>query len=165
MSYYVGIDIGGTFTDAVLLDDAGVARLLKTPTTLDEPARGVNNALALAESELGMEPGTLLSQVDYFGLGTTVATNALIERKGVKTGIITTQGFRDTLLIQRGMGHLPARSCTRSPASPSASIPSRWCPASSSPRSWSASTTRGRSSLRSTRRPSALPCAASSTRV
>jgi len=105
VSYYVGIDIGGTFTDAVLLDDAGVARLLKTPTTLDEPARGVNDALALAETELGMEPGTLLGQVDYFGLGTTVATNALIERKGVKTGIITTKGFRDTLLIQRGMGH------------------------------------------------------------
>lgn len=105
MSYYVGIDIGGTFTDAVLLDDSGVARLLKTPTTLDEPARGVNNALALAEKELGLDEGSLLAQVDYFGLGTTVATNALIERKGVKTGIITTKGFRDTILIQRGMGH------------------------------------------------------------
>lgn len=105
MGHYVGIDIGGTFTDAVLLDEGGVARLLKTPTTLDDPARGVNNALALAESELGLESGSLLGQVDYFGLGTTVATNALIERKGVTTGIITTRGFRDTLLVQRGMGH------------------------------------------------------------
>lgn len=105
MSYYVGIDIGGTFTDAVLLDDEGVARLLKTPTTLDDPARGVNNALALAEQELDIPAGSLLGQVEYLGLGTTVATNALIERKGVKTGIITTKGFRDTILVQRGTGH------------------------------------------------------------
>ncbi len=51
----------------------------------------MNNALALAEEELGLVPGSILRQVDYFGLGTTVATNALIERKGVKTGIITTK--------------------------------------------------------------------------
>lgn len=109
MNYYVGIDIGGTFTDAVLLDESGVARLLKTPTTLDDPARGVNNALALAEEELELSPGSLLPQVTSFGLGTTVATNALIERKGVRTGIITTKGFRDTLLVQRGMGHWAGR--------------------------------------------------------
>ena len=105
----MGIDIGGTFTDAVLLDDQGVARLLKTPTTLDEPAKGVNNALAMAERELDLPEGSLLGQVGYFGLGTTVATNAFIERKGVKTGIITTKGFRDTLLVQRGMGHWTGR--------------------------------------------------------
>ncbi|TJY66159.1 hydantoinase/oxoprolinase family protein [Arthrobacter sp. CAU 1506] len=105
MAYFVGIDIGGTFTDAVLLDDSGTARLLKTPTTLHDPAIGVNNALALAEQELGLAEGTVLSQVDYFGLGTTVATNALIERKGVKTAIITTKGFRDIVLMQRGTGH------------------------------------------------------------
>ncbi|MFI8308304.1 hydantoinase/oxoprolinase family protein [Streptomyces sp. NPDC085927] len=109
MGYFVGIDIGGTFTDAVLLDDQGVARLLKTPTTLDEPARGVNHALALAERELELPEGSLLGRVGYFGLGTTVATNALIERKGVRTGIITTKGFRDTLLVQRGMGHWAGR--------------------------------------------------------
>lgn len=109
VGYYVGIDIGGTFTDTVLLDDQGVARLLKTPTTLDDPARGVNNALALAETDLGLPDGSLLDHVTYFGLGTTVATNALIERKGVQTGILTTAGFRDTLLVQRGMGHWAGR--------------------------------------------------------
>lgn len=109
MGYYVGIDIGGTFTDTVLLDDRGVARLLKTPTTLDDPARGVNNALTLAEQDLGLPQDSLLGEVTYFGLGTTVATNALIERKGVKTGIITTAGFRDTILVQRGMGHWAGR--------------------------------------------------------
>ncbi|MGE2834381.1 hydantoinase/oxoprolinase family protein [Mycobacterium sp. SMC-4] len=103
--YSVGIDIGGTFTDAVLLDDSGTARLLKTPTTPQDPSEGVNNALALAEKELGREPGALLSEVEFFGLGTTVATNALIERKGVRTGIITTKGFGDTILMQRAHGH------------------------------------------------------------
>jgi N-methylhydantoinase A len=109
MAYLVGIDIGGTFTDAVLLDEEGVARLFKTPTTPIEPGTGVNNALAIAESELGLPTGSLLSQVTYFGLGTTVATNALIERKGVKTGLITTRGFQDTILHQRGMGHWAGR--------------------------------------------------------
>ncbi|MCV7152792.1 hydantoinase/oxoprolinase family protein [Mycolicibacterium pyrenivorans] len=109
MAYYVGIDIGGTFTDAVLLDESGTARLLKTPTTLHDPSEGVNNALALAEEELGLVPGSILRQVDYFGLGTTVATNALIERKGVKTGIITTKGFRDAILMQRATGHWTGR--------------------------------------------------------
>jgi N-methylhydantoinase A len=109
MAYYVGIDIGGTFTDAVLLDESGTARLLKTPTTLGDPSEGVNNALALAEQELGLEAGSILRQVDYFGLGTTVATNALIERKGVKTAIITTKGFRDAILMQRGTGHWAGR--------------------------------------------------------
>jgi N-methylhydantoinase A len=104
VSYYVGIDIGGTFTDAVVLDDQGSTRLYKTPTTPHDAAAGVNDALALAEADLGMSSGSLLSAVDYFGLGTTVATNAMIERKGVRTGLITTRGFRDTLLMQRGMG-------------------------------------------------------------
>jgi len=104
MSYYVGIDIGGTFTDAVVLDDRGQTRLYKTPTTPHDAAEGVNNALALAEADLELDAGALLSEVGYFGLGTTVATNAMIERKGVRTGLITTRGFRDTLLMQRGMG-------------------------------------------------------------
>lgn len=104
MTYFVGIDIGGTFTDAVVLDDDGSTRLYKTPTTPHDAAEGVNNALALAEDDLGIAAGSLLSLVGYFGLGTTVATNAMIERKGVRTGLITTRGFRDTLLMQRGMG-------------------------------------------------------------
>jgi N-methylhydantoinase A len=105
MAYYVGIDIGGTFTDAVLVDESGDALLLKTPTTPHDPSIGVNAALKLAETELGLAPGSVLTEVDYFGLGTTVATNALIERKGVRTAIITTRGFRDLMLMQRGTGH------------------------------------------------------------
>jgi N-methylhydantoinase A len=88
----------------VVLDNEGTTRLLKTPTTLDEPAVGVYNALTLAERELDLPAGSLLGEVGYFGLGTTVATNTLIERTGVRTGIITTRGFRNTVLTQRGMG-------------------------------------------------------------
>ncbi len=88
----------------------GLRVYLKTPTTPTEPGTGVNNALAIAESELGLPTGSLLSEVTYFGLGTTVATNALIERKGVKTGLFTTtRGFQDTILHQRGMGHWAGR--------------------------------------------------------
>jgi len=104
VSYFVGVDIGGTFTDCVVLDEEGAARLYKAPTTPAEPAEGVADALGLAEKDLGLATGTLLPQVRYFGLGTTAATNALIERKGVCTGIITTRGFRDAILVQRGMG-------------------------------------------------------------
>ena len=86
MAYFVGIEIGGTFTDAVLLDDSGTARLLKTPTDPQDPAVCVNKALALAEEELGLEEAQALGEVEYFDLGTTVATNALSERKGVRTG-------------------------------------------------------------------------------
>jgi N-methylhydantoinase A len=104
VSFQVGIDIGGTFTDAVLMDAEGTVRLYKTPTTPVEPAEGVNDALRLAEQDLGLPEGGLLRNVDYFGMGTTVALNAMLERKGSPTGLITTRGFRDTLLMQRGMG-------------------------------------------------------------
>ena len=86
MAVYVGTDIGGTFTDLVMLDDAGAVRIVKAPTTPDDRTRGVMDAFALAAAH-----------------GTTAATNAFIERKGVKTGLLTTRGFRDTLRIQRCM--------------------------------------------------------------
>src|SRR5689334_5584380 len=102
--YHIGIDIGGTFTDAVVVDSDGEFRLFKAATTPRDPAEGVNQALRLAELDLGLAEDELLKSTAYFGLGTTVATNALIERTGVKTGVITTRGFRDTLVMQRGMG-------------------------------------------------------------
>ncbi len=104
MQYYLGVDIGGTFTDAVLVNEAGEPRFYKVPTTPAEPSVGVNDAIAKAAEELGIPAPDLLSEIAYFGLGTTVATNAFIERKGVKTGLITTRGFRDGLLMQRTTG-------------------------------------------------------------
>ena len=90
----VGVDVGGTFTDLVYLDvSKGALRLAKTPTTLDNQAYGVLNALQAAEVDL--------STLDLIVHGTTTTTNAVLERKLSKTGLITTKGFRDILELGR----------------------------------------------------------------
>ena len=104
MRYHLGVDVGGTFTDAVLLDDSGGARTFKTPTTPEDASLGVTEAVRLAAEAVGLSTDALLSQTAYFGLGTTAATNALLERTGATTGLLTTRGFRDGLLIQRTKG-------------------------------------------------------------
>src|SRR3990172_3931561 len=85
----VGIDVGGTFTDFLLIED-GRLTVYKRPSTPDDPARGVLEGLA--------EIGSLPDEVVH---GSTVATNTIIERKGARTALITTRGFRDVLLIGR----------------------------------------------------------------
>ena len=90
----VGVDVGGTFTDLVALDPAtGAVRLAKVPSTLDNQAFGVMAALA--------EAGTDLSALALIVHGTTTTTNAVLERKLSKTGLITTRGFRDVLELGR----------------------------------------------------------------
>jgi len=96
--YRIGIDVGGTFTDFVLFDTrAGTLRYHKVPTTPEDPsigiAQGVRETLAL----FAVAP----AEVSFIGHGTTVATNMMIERRGVPTGLITTKGFRDVLAIGR----------------------------------------------------------------
>jgi N-methylhydantoinase A len=101
---YLGIDIGGTFTDLVLMDEDGRISTAKALTTPGELEIGVLNAVALAAKAQGVTPEALLGQVKTFGHGTTQATNALIERTGARTGLITTKGFGDTIELQRLMG-------------------------------------------------------------
>jgi N-methylhydantoinase A len=101
---YLGIDIGGTFTDLVLMDEAGAITTAKAPTTPTELEKGVFDALAIAAAAHGLSPEELLGRVSAFGHGTTQATNALIERTGATTGLIATRGFADTLMLQRLMG-------------------------------------------------------------
>lgn len=101
---FVGVDIGGTFTDLVVMDDDGEVvtnKALTTPGALEE---GVFDALRLVADARGETLRDFLSQVSAFGHGTTQATNALIERKGARTGLITTLGFGDTLFVQRLQG-------------------------------------------------------------
>ncbi|MER3449065.1 MAG: methylhydantoinase [Chloroflexota bacterium] len=96
--YRVGVDIGGTFTDLVLLDDsAGEWQVAKTLTTPAAPEEAVVAGLA----ELLAASGLRSEQVDRIIHGTTLVTNAIIERKGAPTGLITTEGFRDVLEIGR----------------------------------------------------------------
>lgn len=89
-----GVDVGGTFTDLVILDPAsGAVRLAKVPTTLPNQAPGVLNAFDAA--------GARLADLDLIVHGTTTTTNAVLERALCKTGLITTQGFRDVLELGR----------------------------------------------------------------
>src|SRR5579863_5473330 len=101
---YLGIDIGGTFTDLVLMDDGGNISTAKAPTTPGELEKGVFDAVAIVAGTQGLAPEELLSRITAFGHGTTQATNALIERTGAATGLIATRGFGDTLALQRLMG-------------------------------------------------------------
>ncbi len=94
----IGVDIGGTFTDIVLYDtDARRLALHKVLTTPANPA----DAVLRGVSELLEQSGTAAAEVDDVTYGTTVATNAVLERKGPPTALLTTEGFRDVLLIQR----------------------------------------------------------------
>ena len=103
MSYYIGTDIGGTFTDLVMLSDDGDVTIVKSPTTPSDRTQGVLNALDSAAQQIGIPREGLIGNLKYFAHGTTAATNAFIERKGVKTGLLITRGFADTLRIQRCM--------------------------------------------------------------
>ena len=93
-SYRVGVDVGGTFTDLIAYDAGGALHSAKVPSLPGEQWRGVLDALA----SLGVEPGSIRAFVH----GTTIATNALLERKGATTGLVTTEGFRDLLEIGKG---------------------------------------------------------------
>ncbi|MBI3966557.1 MAG: hydantoinase/oxoprolinase family protein [Chloroflexi bacterium] len=93
----VGIDVGGTFTDLALVDAASRLWTLKVASTPADPAQAILAGLRQLLSLAGVEP----YQVDYLGHGTTVATNAIIERRGAKTGLVTTAGFKDLLEIRR----------------------------------------------------------------
>ncbi|MCH7555211.1 MAG: hydantoinase/oxoprolinase family protein, partial [Proteobacteria bacterium] len=90
----VGVDVGGTFTDLILLDrESGAIRVAKVPTTTDNQADGVFAALA--------ETGVPLDEIETIIHGTTTTTNALLERKFARAGLITTKGFRDVLELGR----------------------------------------------------------------
>ncbi|MFF5259848.1 hydantoinase/oxoprolinase family protein [Actinomadura viridis] len=99
----MGTDVGGTFTDLVVLQDARPPRLFKSPTTPHDRSEGVLNALRLAAASHEMDLEAFCAAIVYFAHGTTAATNALIERKGAPTALLTTRGFTDTMLIQRSM--------------------------------------------------------------
>ena len=97
-SYSLGVDIGGTFTDIVLLDHAnGTQRDLKVLTTHDNPSRGVLNGMKALIGKHEIDATEIVRVVH----ATTLFTNALIERKGARTGLLTTRGFRDNLELGR----------------------------------------------------------------
>lgn len=94
----IGIDVGGTFTDFVMADTkTGALSYFKVPSSPEDPSV----AIAQGTREMLERHAVLPGEVEYFGHGTTVATNMVIERRGVRTGLVTTRGFRDVLAIGR----------------------------------------------------------------
>ncbi|MSQ51103.1 MAG: hydantoinase/oxoprolinase family protein [Betaproteobacteria bacterium] len=111
MSFFIGIDIGGTFTDCVVLDHEGrIAAIAKSPTRRASPDEGVINAVAAAARRLKIEPGALLADCRFFVHGCTVATNAIVERKGVRTALLTTRGHEDAIFIGKASQKVAGRS-------------------------------------------------------
>jgi N-methylhydantoinase A len=98
MPWRVGVDSGGTFTDVCLFDeDTGRVVVWKVPSTPDDPSQGIADGVEAGLQRAAAAPDV----IGYFGHGTTVATNALIQHRGARTGLITTDGFRDLLEIGR----------------------------------------------------------------
>jgi N-methylhydantoinase A len=104
--YIIGVDTGGTYTDVCVLDEKGEVSIGKAPTTPQRLDDGVFDALEHAAQIRGTTRRELLSNAISFCQGTTIGTNALINRRGVKTGMITTKGFEDTIYIQRAIGRV-----------------------------------------------------------
>ncbi len=101
--FKIGIDVGGTFTDFVVADERGQPRFFKTQSTPDDPSIGIMSGLQEAAGALGVSLDQLLGDTDLVIHGSTVATNTLVERKGAKVGLVTTDGFRDLLEMREGL--------------------------------------------------------------
>ncbi|MBL8670343.1 MAG: hydantoinase/oxoprolinase family protein [Alphaproteobacteria bacterium] len=99
----IGVDVGGTFTDMVLVDDTGILSVFKVPSVPSSPADGVIAAVDAAAAHFGMTRGAFLTGCGLFIHGSTVATNTILEGKGAKVGLLVTEGFRDSLEIRRGI--------------------------------------------------------------
>ena len=101
MRQFLGVDIGGTFTDFSLIDDAGEITLWKEATTPADPGIAIRDGLAALAETRGLEIRQLIESLDLFVHGQTIATNTVIQRNGPKTGLLCTEGFRDVLEIAR----------------------------------------------------------------
>jgi len=98
MSYRLGVDVGGTFTDVLLVDEqAGSTWRAKTSSTPQDQSAGVRHGIDLVCAQAGIARDAIAHVLH----GTTVATNAILEGKGAKVGLITTEGFRQVLQIAR----------------------------------------------------------------
>src|ERR1700722_18458943 len=107
----LGVDVGGTFTDAVLVLDGRIVTA-KAPSTPDDQSEGVMAAIAAALERAGRRP----DEIERFAHGMTVATNALLEGKGARTALIATEGFTDIVALGRQDRADLYRLCATRPA-------------------------------------------------
>ena len=117
----LGIDLGGTSTDNVLQREDGWLLHGKAPSTPGDESKGVVEAIGLIARKSGLEPVKLLSRVEVINFGTTVATNAMLQQRGVPVGMLTTRGFRDIVELRRGW-----KERMFDLALPPAIVPRRW---------------------------------------
>jgi N-methylhydantoinase A len=101
----IGVDVGGTFTDLVLIDREGSLHVAKVPSTPADPSEGVLAVLEAAAATAALTTRALLEGCSHFVHGSTIATNIVVERRGTPTGMLVTRGFRDSLEIRRGIRH------------------------------------------------------------
>jgi N-methylhydantoinase A len=101
--FRIGIDVGGTFTDLVAIGADGRATLAKVHSTPEDPSLGVLAGLTALAAKLGRDRAALLGDTERIVHGTTVATNALLELKGARTGLLTTEGHRDVIEMREGL--------------------------------------------------------------
>ncbi len=108
-TYLCGLDIGGTFTDCVLVDDRGRVVSAKAPSTPGDFAEGLMNALGIAARKCGRPVSELLADTSLISHGTTVGTNAIVQKRGARIGLVTTRGHNDVIHIMRGSRGLDGR--------------------------------------------------------
>ncbi len=102
MGNAISVDVGGTFTDLVMRDEAGAIVSLKSPTTPGRSVDGILNAVGLAAKRRGQDVKRLLADCERFACGSTTATNAILEGNCPRTALLCTEGFRDILLVREG---------------------------------------------------------------
>jgi N-methylhydantoinase A len=101
--FTIGVDVGGTFTDLVAIDAAGRTVFAKSPSTPADQSIGVMAGLEELARRLNLSVGEMLAQTQRLVHGTTVATNALLERKGARVALLTTEGHRDIIEMREGL--------------------------------------------------------------
>src|SRR5881394_1176182 len=111
--FTIGVDVGGTYTDVVATDESGRTVFAKSPSTPADQSLGVMAGLDELARRLNVTRADMLAATDRLVHGTTVATNALLERKGAKVALLTTAGHRDVIEMREGLK--PDRYDLRSP--------------------------------------------------
>lgn len=112
-SYLVGVDIGGTFTDCVVICENGKVITAKAPSTPADYSKGVMDAITGAGTQLGHTLSEICQSTRLLSHATTIGTNAVIEKRGAKVGIITTKGHNDVIHIMRGSRGLSGRDLNK----------------------------------------------------
>jgi N-methylhydantoinase A len=112
-SYLVGVDIGGTFTDCVVIDERGAITTAKAASTPGDFAQGMIDALAAAAEQLGLPLDRLCRDIALLSHGTTIGTNAIVQQRGARVGLVTTKGHNDVIHIMRASRGVSGRDVRR----------------------------------------------------